>query len=108
MRAGGPASNVVPAGPDNPLGPFKFTLGTPGYLIHGSNANRSGGPRIGFIVRFVTSQTNNLERQLMQVRGDADCSHLRLAAPPVEEQLAIATMAWQAREPNPAASAGRG
>ena len=77
-------------------------------IVHGSNANRSGGPRIGFIVRFVTSQTTNLERQLMQVRGDADCSHLRLAAPPVEEELAIATMAWQAREPNSAASAGRG
>ncbi|WP_300725570.1 L,D-transpeptidase family protein [Pseudomonas sp.] len=35
---GDPLPNVVPAGPDNPLGPFKFTLGMPGYLIHGSNA----------------------------------------------------------------------
>lgn len=34
---GDPLPNVVPAGPDNPLGPFKFTLGMPGYLIHGSN-----------------------------------------------------------------------
>jgi ectoine hydroxylase-related dioxygenase (phytanoyl-CoA dioxygenase family) len=77
-------------------------------IVHGSNANRSDGPRIGFIVRFVTSQTNNLERQLMQVRGHADCSHLRLAAPPAEEELATATMAWKAREPNSVASAGRG
>ena len=37
-RNGDPLPNVVPAGPDNPLGPFKFTLGMPGYLIHGSNA----------------------------------------------------------------------
>lgn len=77
-------------------------------IVHGSNANHSAGPRIGFIVRFVTSQTDNLERQLMQVRGNADCSHLWLAAPPVEEELAIATTAWKAREPNSAASAGRG
>jgi L,D-transpeptidase ErfK/SrfK len=28
---------VVPAGPDNPLGRFKFTLGWPSYLIHGTN-----------------------------------------------------------------------
>jgi L,D-transpeptidase ErfK/SrfK len=27
----------VPAGPDNPLGRFKFTLGWPSYLIHGTN-----------------------------------------------------------------------
>jgi L,D-transpeptidase ErfK/SrfK len=28
---------VVPAGPDNPLGRYKFTLGWPTYLIHGTN-----------------------------------------------------------------------
>ena len=28
---------VVPPGPDNPLGKFKFTLGWPEYLIHGTN-----------------------------------------------------------------------
>jgi L,D-transpeptidase ErfK/SrfK len=28
---------VVPAGPDNPLGKYKFTLGWPEYLIHGTN-----------------------------------------------------------------------
>ena len=28
---------VVPAGPDNPLGAYKFTLGWAGYLIHGTN-----------------------------------------------------------------------
>jgi ectoine hydroxylase-related dioxygenase (phytanoyl-CoA dioxygenase family) len=77
-------------------------------IVHGSNANGSDGPRIGFIVRFVTSQTTNVDRELMQVRGNADCSHLRLAAPPVEEEFAIATIAWKAREPNSTASAGRG
>jgi L,D-transpeptidase ErfK/SrfK len=28
---------VVPAGPDNPLGKYKMTLGWPSYLIHGTN-----------------------------------------------------------------------
>ncbi|MDD1963694.1 L,D-transpeptidase family protein [Pseudomonas putida] len=37
--------NVVPAGPDNPLGPFKFGLGIPGYLIHGSNKKFGIGMR---------------------------------------------------------------
>jgi len=49
-------------------------------IIHGSNANTSDGPRIGFIVRFVTNASTNRDRQLMRVRGNADCSHLRLVA----------------------------
>ncbi|MGV8917131.1 MAG: L,D-transpeptidase family protein [Pseudomonas sp.] len=40
-----PLPNVVPAGPDNPLGPFKFTLALPGYLIHGSNKKFGIGMR---------------------------------------------------------------
>jgi ectoine hydroxylase-related dioxygenase (phytanoyl-CoA dioxygenase family) len=64
-------------------------------IVHGSNANTSDVPRIGFIVRFVTSKTTNRERPVMRVRGDADCSHLRLASPPVEEDLAVAVSAWR-------------
>jgi len=52
-------------------------------IVHGSNANTSDGPRIGFIVRFVTNASPNRERPVMRVRGNADCSHLRLAPPPV-------------------------
>ena len=37
---------VVPAGPNNPLGPFKFSLGVPGYLIHGSNKKYGIGMRV--------------------------------------------------------------
>ncbi|CAD5108762.1 L,D-transpeptidase family protein [Zestomonas carbonaria] len=37
---------VVPPGPDNPLGPFKFGLGVPGYLIHGSNKKFGIGMRV--------------------------------------------------------------
>jgi len=32
-----PIPAVVPPGPDNPLGKYKFTLGWPSYLIHGTN-----------------------------------------------------------------------
>jgi len=32
-----PLPAVVPPGPDNPLGKYKFTLGWPSYLIHGTN-----------------------------------------------------------------------
>jgi L,D-transpeptidase ErfK/SrfK len=32
-----PVPAVVPPGPDNPLGRYKFTLGWPSYLIHGTN-----------------------------------------------------------------------
>lgn len=37
---------VVPPGPDNPLGPYKLTLGLPGYLIHGSNKKFGIGMRV--------------------------------------------------------------
>jgi chlorinating enzyme len=52
-------------------------------LIHGSTQNKSDEPRIGFIVRFVTSRMRNPNTRLMRVRGDGDCSHLDLAEKPV-------------------------
>jgi len=75
------------------LQPGEMSLHHPN-VVHGSNPNGSAGPRIGFIVRFVTSQTTNRERKVMRVRGDADCSHLRLASPPVTEDLQTAVMKW--------------
>ena len=65
-------------------------------IVHGSNANGSDGPRIGVIVRFVTSATTNRDRQVMHVRGKADCSHLRLAPPPVEEDVRVGIERWKA------------
>ena len=50
-------------------------------IVHGSNPNTSDGPRIGFIVRFVTNLSQNRDRQVMRVRGNADCSHLRVVEP---------------------------
>ena len=43
---GDPLPRVVPPGPDNPLGPYKMTLGVPGYLIHGSNKKFGIGMRV--------------------------------------------------------------
>jgi ectoine hydroxylase-related dioxygenase (phytanoyl-CoA dioxygenase family) len=56
-------------------------------IVHGSKPNGSDGPRIGFIVRFVTSRTTNRERAVVQARGHGDCSHLKLATPPTDENL---------------------
>lgn len=64
-------------------------------IIHGSNPNTSDEPRIGFIVRFVTSRTTNRDRPLLRVRGAADCSHLRLAQPPTETDQQAALSAWR-------------
>jgi ectoine hydroxylase-related dioxygenase (phytanoyl-CoA dioxygenase family) len=64
-------------------------------VVHGSNPNGSDGPRIGFIVRFVTNQLSHRDRAVMRVRGEADCSHLQLAAPPLEEDLRSAVMKWR-------------
>lgn len=44
--AGDPLPSVVPPGPNNPLGPYKLTLGIPGYLIHGSNKKFGIGMRV--------------------------------------------------------------
>ena len=64
-------------------------------IVHGSKRNGSDGPRIGFIVRFVTSRTTNRERSVVQARGRGDCSHLILASPPVDENFETAVAAWR-------------
>ena len=43
---GEPLPDVVPAGPDNPLGLYKMTLGIPGYLIHSTNKPYGVGMRV--------------------------------------------------------------
>jgi L,D-transpeptidase ErfK/SrfK len=44
--AGDPLPDVVPPGPDNPLGEHALYLGFPGYLIHGTNKPRGVGMRV--------------------------------------------------------------
>jgi non-heme Fe2+,alpha-ketoglutarate-dependent halogenase len=64
-------------------------------IVHGSNANTSLEPRIGFIVRFVTSQITSRNRPVLRVRGKGDCSHLNLAQPPAEINQQAALSAWR-------------
>ena len=64
-------------------------------IVHGSNPNTSDEPRIGFIVRFVTNKIANRERPLLRVRGEADCSHLSLAEPPIAADRQKAFSAWR-------------
>ena len=65
-------------------------------IVHGSNPNTSAEPRIGFIVRFVTHQFTNEDWPLLRVRGDADCSHLKLVEQPRDQDRQSAFAAWQA------------
>jgi len=64
-------------------------------IVHGSNPNTSDEPRIGFIVRFVTSRITNRERPMLRVRGEANCSHLSLAQPPAQMDHQRALAAWR-------------
>jgi hypothetical protein len=52
-------------------------------IIHGSGPWRSGGKRIGFILRFVTPRLAAADLPVTRIRGSAACPHLPLlAAPP--------------------------
>ncbi|MCI0590477.1 MAG: phytanoyl-CoA dioxygenase family protein [Gammaproteobacteria bacterium] len=64
-------------------------------IVHGSNPNTSDKPRIGFIVRFVTNRITNRDRPMLRVRGEADCSHLCFAEPPLEMDQQSAIAAWR-------------
>ncbi|OOZ38356.1 L,D-transpeptidase [Solemya pervernicosa gill symbiont] len=46
MESGEPLPDVVPAGPDNPLGRYAIRLGRPGYLIHSTNKPFGVGMRV--------------------------------------------------------------
>jgi L,D-transpeptidase ErfK/SrfK len=43
---GEPLPDVIPAGPDNPLGKYALRLGLPGYLIHSTNKPYGVGMRV--------------------------------------------------------------
>lgn len=46
LADGDPLPDVVPAGPDNPLGQYALRLAIPGYLIHGTNKPYGIGMRV--------------------------------------------------------------
>jgi non-haem Fe2+, alpha-ketoglutarate-dependent halogenase len=65
-------------------------------VVHGSAPNTSTEPRIGFIVRFVTSRITTRDRPILRARGVADCGHLTLVEPPTELSHQRAFAAWRA------------
>jgi ectoine hydroxylase-related dioxygenase (phytanoyl-CoA dioxygenase family) len=74
-------------------------------IVHGSKPNTSSGPRIGFIVRFVTDQITSRATPMLRARGKADCSHLTLAEPSLGRDQRTAFEAWS--EFNAAESSGK-
>ena len=68
-------------------------------LVHGSSANTSDLPRVGFIVRFVTNRVPNRDRPLLRVRGLADCGHLTIGNPPIATDCQAALSALGATSP---------
>lgn len=46
LSRGEPRPEVIPPGPDNPLGQLAMRLGLPGYLIHGTNKPYGVGMRV--------------------------------------------------------------
>ncbi len=60
-EAGDPLPDVVPAGPDNPLGNYAMRLNIPGYLIHGTNKPLGIGMRVTHgCVRMYPADIKNL------------------------------------------------
>jgi ectoine hydroxylase-related dioxygenase (phytanoyl-CoA dioxygenase family) len=63
-------------------------------VIHGSNPNRTGDKRIGFIVRFVTSQIGHRGRPLVRVRGTPFDGELESIEPPATSDPAEGLARW--------------
>jgi non-heme Fe2+,alpha-ketoglutarate-dependent halogenase len=64
-------------------------------ILHRLKPNTSCGPRIGFIVRFVTDQITNRATSMVGVHGKANCRHLILAAPSLGPDQYTAFEAWR-------------
>jgi non-heme Fe2+,alpha-ketoglutarate-dependent halogenase len=73
-------------------------------IIHGSNPNRSGGRRVGFIIRFVTPELKESRHPLIRVRGNGDCSHLSTIGGPPAGDLDDSIAEWQRRTGEPGGS----
>jgi non-haem Fe2+, alpha-ketoglutarate-dependent halogenase len=63
-------------------------------VIHGSNPNRTSDKRIGFIVRFVTSQIGRRGRPLVRVRGVPFDGELESTEPPATSDQAEGLARW--------------
>jgi non-heme Fe2+,alpha-ketoglutarate-dependent halogenase len=77
------------------LAPGELSLHHPN-LLHGSGPNASDRPRVGLIVRFVSSACTRENWPMLRARGSGDAGHLLLVAPPDPElSLAEALAGWR-------------
>ena len=63
-------------------------------VIHGSNPNRTGDQRIGFIVRFVTSQIGRRGWPFVRARGVPLDGELESTEPPASSDPAEGLSRW--------------
>ncbi|WP_097459809.1 L,D-transpeptidase family protein [Mangrovitalea sediminis] len=62
---GEPIPAAIPAGPDNPLGPYALQLGVAGYFIHGTNKQFGIGTRVSHgCIRMYNPDITALVRQV--------------------------------------------
>lgn len=65
LANGDPLPDVVPAGPDNPLGDYAMRLGMPGYLLHGTNRPYGVGMRVSHgCIRLFPEDIEQLYQQV--------------------------------------------
>ncbi|MEQ8230652.1 MAG: L,D-transpeptidase family protein [Gammaproteobacteria bacterium] len=105
---GDPLPEVVPPGPDNPLGRFKMRLSNPSYLIHGTNKPAGVGMRVshGCIRLYPEDIAPLFERVALDtpvhivdqpvLAGWRDGElYLEVHRPLAEDGRDLATLAWQ-------------
>lgn len=51
-------------------------------IVHGSRENRTGAPRTGFIIRYVTPAIPDTRDPVVRARGSLPCPHLAVRAHP--------------------------
>jgi len=99
LADGHPLPDVVPGGPDNPLGRYAMRLGIPGYLIHSTNKPYGVGMRVthgcirmypedieGLFTDIPVGTTVNLVNQPIKLGWMAGALFVELH-PPLEEEL---------------------
>ncbi len=103
--------DVVPPGPDNPLGGYALRLGIPGYLMHGTDARKAFGIGIRathgcmrFYPEDIASFFNQVEvntpvelvNQPVKLGWQADTLYLEVHPPLEEDALSLAAHLEQA------------
>lgn len=86
--------DVIPSGPNNPLGPYAMRLGIPGYLIHGTNKPDGVGARVSHgCIRMYNDAITELFRLV------PEGTPVRIVDQPVKVGMAAGTVYIQAYGP---------